>query len=131
MASWRCCRLAAAVHQSLRRRRHVRGQFLDHDQFDAADVDSIGGIALPVTIHAGEFLIQASGTLSIYLSPTPVPDHRHHHCRSTTLDGQTVDILTINGTLTATIGGTKILSLSANGALLIAPGEIGIAGIST
>src|SRR6185369_8370618 len=75
-----------------------------------ADVDNIGGVALPVTIHAGDYLIKASGTLSIYLtSNTGFVITGIIVAGQTTINGNTVDILTVNGTLTATVGGTKLL----------------------
>jgi len=94
-----------------------------------SSVPEIGGVTLPSPIGAHTFVIEGTGTLTLYLTPgTGFVITGTIASSTTTINGNTESILNVTGNLTATVNQSTLLSVAVNGALLIIPNQGGVAG---
>ncbi|MDE3068412.1 MAG: hypothetical protein KGJ60_12810, partial [Verrucomicrobiota bacterium] len=102
---------------------------IDTQPAGSPDVTEIGGVTLPTAIAPQTFLVEGTGTLSLYLTTgTGFQITGSIVAGTTTINGNSVDILEISGTITATVSGSTLLTATVNGELLVLPSQGGLAG---
>ncbi len=101
---------------------------IDTQAAGSPDVTEIGGVTLPGPISAGTYLLEGTGTLTIYLTPGTGFVITGSILAGTTMNnGNSVSILSVSGNITATVGGITLLTAAVNGSLLVIAGG-GLAG---
>src|SRR5208337_3431283 len=92
-------------------------------------VTVIGGVTLPSPINPQTYLLEGTGTLTLYLTAgTGFVITGSIETGSTTINGNSVAILSVSGNISATVASSTLLTAAVNGSLIIIPSQGGVAG---